>query len=35
LIAEEESLTEEDKAPKRQETFGNWLSKDESFKVKA
>jgi hypothetical protein len=35
LIADDESLTEEDKETKLQETFARWLSKGESFKVKA
>lgn len=35
LIADDESLTEEDRETKLQETFATWLSKGESFKVKA
>jgi Siphovirus Gp157 len=35
LIADDETLTEEDKETKLQETFARWLSKGESFKVKA
>jgi hypothetical protein len=35
LIADDESLTEEDKETKLQETFARWLSRGESFKTKA
>jgi hypothetical protein len=35
LIADDETLTEEDRETKLQETFARWLSKGESFKVKA
>jgi hypothetical protein len=35
LIADDETLTEEDKETKLQQTFATWLSKGESFKVKA
>ena len=35
LIADDETLTEEDRETKLQETFNQWLSKGESFKVKA
>jgi Siphovirus Gp157 len=35
LIADDESLTDEDKETKLQETFSKWLSKGKSFKVKA
>jgi hypothetical protein len=35
LIADDETLTDEDKETKLQETFATWLSKGESFKVKA
>ncbi len=34
LIADDETLTEEDRETKLQETFNQWLSKGESFKVK-
>ncbi len=34
-IADDETLTEEDRETKLQETFARWLSKGESFKVKA
>jgi hypothetical protein len=35
LIADDETLTDEDKETKLQETFARWLSRGESFKVKA
>jgi hypothetical protein len=35
LIADDESLNDEDKETKLQETFARWLSKGESFKIKA
>ena len=35
LIIDDESLTESDRETKLQETFNQWLSKGESFKVKA
>ncbi|PSB07721.1 hypothetical protein C7B62_19080 [Pleurocapsa sp. CCALA 161] len=35
LIADDKTLTEEDREIKLQETFNQWLSKGESFKVKA
>jgi hypothetical protein len=35
LIADDETLNDEDKETKLQETFATWLSKGESFKVKA
>ena len=35
LIADDESLTDEDKETKLQETFNRWLSRGESFKTKA
>lgn len=35
LIIDDETLTEEDKETKLQETFARWLSKGESFKIKA
>ncbi|MFM2315663.1 MAG: hypothetical protein RLZZ04_4941, partial [Cyanobacteriota bacterium] len=34
-LVDDETLTEEDKETKLQETFNQWLSKGESFKVKA
>jgi Siphovirus Gp157 len=34
LIADDETLTEEDRETKLQETFNQWLSKGEYFKVK-